>query len=64
MSDMVFSADALDANRSGQLTPEQVHALKTWLGAIHGAVSGLVGRQLDPLAWDLKAGQVEPSKGR
>jgi hypothetical protein len=63
MSDMVFLADALDANRSGRLSPEQVHGLETWLGAIHEGVSGLVGRQLDPLAWDVKAGKVETIEG-
>ena len=55
--------DALDANRNGQLSPQQVQTPRTWLSSIHGGISGLIGRQVDPLAWDVKAGKVETIEG-
>jgi hypothetical protein len=63
MSGAVFSAEALDANRNGQLSAGQRRELQAGLGRKHSGLTGLVGRALDPLAKDLQAGCVESIEG-
>jgi hypothetical protein len=63
MSDTVFSADALGANRIGQLSSAQLSELKAGFHRKHSGLTGLVGRAFDPLSKDLKAGQVESIEG-
>jgi hypothetical protein len=63
MSGAVFSAEALDANRNGQLSAGQRRGLQAGLGRKHSGLAGLVGRAFDPLAKDLQAGRVESIEG-
>lgn len=63
MSGAVFSAEALDANRNGQLSAGQRRELQAGLGRKHSGLTGLVGRTFDPLAKDLQDGRVESIEG-
>jgi hypothetical protein len=63
MSGAVFSAEALDANRNGQLSGGQRREIQAGLDRKHSRLTGLVGRAFDPLAKDLQAGYVESIEG-
>lgn len=63
MSGAVFSAEALDSNRNGQLSAGQRRELQAGLHRKHSGLTGLVGRAFDPLAKDLQAGRVESIEG-
>ena len=63
MTDMVFLADALDANRSGQLGEGQLRELQSGLDFKHKGLLGSVVRGFDRLAKDVEAGQVENVEG-
>ena len=63
MSDAAFQPEALAANQGGQLSDPQRDHLKDMLAMQHGGLAGLVGRAVDPIAWDVKAGRVESIEG-
>jgi len=63
MTDMVFLADALDANRGGRLSEGQRRQLQEGLDFKHKGLLGSVARGFDRLAKDLEAGRVENVEG-
>jgi hypothetical protein len=67
VTDLVFTPDALDANRRGQLTPEQAKAVRNSIDNKHSGVTGLVAaaaeRAASPRGRDLAEGRVESVEG-
>ncbi len=63
MTDLAFFPDALEANRSGQLSASQLQGLQTAVDRKHTGLMGLVGRRFDRFAKDLDAGQIESVEG-
>ena len=63
MTAEVFSPEALDANRNGELSDDQRSELESGLDRKHSGLTGLIGRRLDPLADDVKTARVESIEG-
>ena len=67
MTDLVFTPDALDANRRGELTPEQAKAVRNSIDNKHSGITGLVAaaaeRAASPRGRDLAEGRVESVEG-
>ena len=61
------SPDALDANRGGQLTPEQAEAVRSSIDNKHSGITGLVAaaaeRAASPRGRDLAEGRVDSVEG-
>jgi hypothetical protein len=64
---MVFTPDALDANRSGQLTPKQAEVVRNSIDNKHSGITGVVAaaaeRAASPRGRDLAEGRVESVEG-
>jgi hypothetical protein len=67
VTDRTFAPDALDANRSGQLTPKQAETIRTSIDSKHSGITGLVAaaaeRAASPRGRDLAEGRVESVEG-
>jgi hypothetical protein len=67
VTDLAFAPDALDANRNGQLTPEQVETVRNSIDNKHRGITGLVAaaaeRAASPRGRDLAEGRVESVEG-
>ena len=63
MTDMAFSASALDANRAGRLSPDQPRDLQASVRYRRSGVVGHFLRSRDAFAQDVATGQVASVEG-
>jgi hypothetical protein len=63
MIDAAFLPDALDVNRGGSLSDAQLDDLTGMIARTHDGLAGLIGRRVDPIYSDTRAGRVECAEG-